>query len=85
MGSFRLPKFQDDILSTIDKNGLSDNIKWVAQIPHQDVWTYLNKTAVGVIPFRKNSLTMNNTKDRMSGTAVNKAGKVEKILATQIK
>tara|TARA_B100000700_G_scaffold258750_1_gene293213 strand:+ start:65 stop:433 length:369 start_codon:yes stop_codon:yes gene_type:complete len=31
------------------------------------------------------SLTMNNTKDRMSGTAVNKVGKVEKILATQIK
>ena len=65
LGSFRLPKFQDDILSTIDKNGLSDNIKWVAQIPHQDVWTYLNKTAVGVIPFRKNSLTMNNTPTKL--------------------
>tara|TARA_Y100000768_G_C23439558_1_gene434249 strand:+ start:116 stop:484 length:369 start_codon:yes stop_codon:yes gene_type:complete len=31
------------------------------------------------------SLTINKKKDRMSGTAVNKAGNVQKIVATQIK
>ena len=65
LGNFRLPEFQDDILSTIDENGLSDNVKWVAQVPHQDVWTYLNKAAVGVIPFQKNSLTINNTPTKL--------------------
>jgi glycosyltransferase involved in cell wall biosynthesis len=65
LGSFRLQKFQDDILSTIKDNKLSDNIKWVAQVPHQDVWTYLNKAAVGVIPFRQNSLFMNCTPTKL--------------------
>ena len=65
LGSFRLQKFQDDILSTIEDNRLSDNIKWVAQVPHQDVWTYLNKAAVGVIPFRQNSLFMNCTPTKL--------------------
>lgn len=65
LGSFRLQKFQDDILSTIEDNRLSDNIKWVAQVPHQDVWTYLNKAAVGVIPFRQNSLFMNVTPTKL--------------------
>ena len=31
------------------------------------------------------SLTINKRRDRMSGTAVNKAGNVQKIVATQIK
>ena len=65
LGNFRLAKFQDDILSTIDKTELSNNIKWVEHVPHKDVWSYLNKTAVGVIPFRKNSLTMNNTPTKL--------------------
>ena len=52
-------------MSTIEENGLSDNIKWVTHVPHQDVWIYLNKTAVGVIPFQKNSLTMNNTPTKL--------------------
>ena len=65
LGNFRLPKFQDDVLSAIDGTGLSDNIKWVKHVPHQDVWIYLNKTAVGVIPFQKNPLTMNNTPTKL--------------------
>ena len=65
LGTFRTSEFQDYIISMIEKNDLSGNIKWVPQIPHKKVWHYLNQTAVGVIPFRKNPLTMNNTPTKL--------------------
>ena len=65
LGTFRMPEFQDVILSLIEKQDLSDNIKWIPQVPHEAVWNYLNEAAIGVIPFRKNPLTMNNTPTKL--------------------
>jgi glycosyltransferase involved in cell wall biosynthesis len=65
LGTFRTSEFQDYIISMIEKNDLSDNIKWIPQVPHQAVWNYLNEAAIGVIPFRENPLTLNNTPTKL--------------------
>ncbi len=65
LGTFRTPEFQDEIFSLIEKLDLSNNINWIPQVPHEAVWAYLSESAVGVIPFRKNPLTLNNTPTKL--------------------
>ena len=49
----------------ISKNKLYDHVYVKAQIPYEDIWAILNKQALGIIPFRDNPLTRNNTPTKL--------------------
>ena len=65
LGTFRYEEFEEYILNIINENKLSKNIKWIKQVPHKEVWSYLNKASIGLIPFKNNAITLNNTPTKL--------------------
>ena len=64
LGSFRTNTFETEVKSLI--NSISkNNIIVKNQIPHDQVWEILRESSIGVIPFRKNPLTENNTPTKL--------------------
>ena len=65
LGSFRTTEYERQIKRFISKNNLCDHVYVKDQIPYGDIWAILNKHTVGVIPFRENPLTRNNTPTKL--------------------
>ncbi|MEC8899471.1 MAG: glycosyltransferase family 4 protein [Candidatus Neomarinimicrobiota bacterium] len=65
LGSFRTTEYERQIKRYILKNNLRDHVHVKDQIPYGDIWAILNKHTVGVIPFRENPLTRNNTPTKL--------------------
>ena len=65
LGSFRTSKFKKEIFKLIKINSLEKHIRIDSQIPHKEVWGVLKKHSIGVIPFRRNPLTENNTPTKL--------------------
>ena len=65
LGSFRLSDFEKNMHKIVKSKGLTNNIQFIPQVPHKDVWRYLKNAAIGVIPFKKNPLTINNTPTKL--------------------
>jgi len=64
-GSFRTEKFKAKIISLINELDLNNNVKWRGQIPHENIWSYLAKSSIGVIPFLDNKLTRIGTPTKL--------------------
>jgi len=65
LGTFRIESFKKEVTALIKKYKLEDCISVRAQIPYEEVWGVLRKHAIGVIPFRSNPLTENNTPTKL--------------------
>ena len=65
LGSFRTAEYEKQIKRFISKSNLYDHVSVKAQIPYEDIWAILNKQALGIIPFRDNPLTRNNTPTKL--------------------
>ena len=65
IGTFRTEKFRKIIKNIIIEYKLEDNININNQIPYENIWDKLNSHAIGIIPFRKNLLTQNNTPTKL--------------------
>ena len=65
LGSFRTTEYERQIKRYILKNNLRDHVHVKDQIPYGDIWAILNKHTVGIIPFRENPLTRNNTPTKL--------------------
>ena len=64
LGSFRTNEFKIkvfDLINSVSK----ENIIVKNQIPHDQIWEILRNSSIGVIPFRKNPLTENNTPTKL--------------------
>ena len=61
LGSFRTKVFKDKIYDLIHELRLSKSIKILHQIPYVDIWPQLRLHNIGVIPFKENELTQENT------------------------
>ncbi len=64
LGSFRTNAFKikvNSLISSVSKK----NIIVKNQIPYDQVWGILRNSSIGVIPFRKNPLTDNNTPTKL--------------------
>ena len=66
-GSYRISSYKDELMQLIKSLELKKNITINDHIEHKDIWGYLRKYEVGVIPFRNNSLTSINTPTKLSG------------------
>ena len=64
-GSYRIFSYKIELMQLIKSLGLKKNIKINDHIEHKDIWGYLRKYEVGVIPFRNNSLTSINTPTKL--------------------
>ncbi len=64
-GSYRIASYKDELMQLIKSLELSNNIIINGHIEHKDIWGYLRKYEVGVIPFRDNSLTSINTPTKL--------------------
>ena len=64
-GSYRISSYKDELMQLIKSLGLKKNITINDHIEHKDIWRYLRKFEVGVIPFRNNSLTSINTPTKL--------------------
>ena len=56
-GSYRISSYKDELMQLIKSLELKKNVTINKHIEHKDIWGYLRKYEVGVIPFRNNSLT----------------------------
>mgnify|MGYP006091321263 CR=1 FL=1 len=65
LGTFRTHNFQIKIHKLIRELSLTDHIEIIEQVPYRDVWKFLRKSSIGVIPFRKNPLTNNCTPTKL--------------------
>ena len=59
LGSFRTKQFENKIKKLIVKLLLGNNIIYKKQVSYKNVWKFLRKSSIGIIPFRKNPLTEN--------------------------
>ena len=64
-GSYRISSYKDELMQLIKSLELKKNITINDHIEHKDIWGYLRKYEVGVIPFRNNSLTSINTPTKL--------------------
>ena len=64
-GSYRISSYKDELMQLIKSLELKKNITINDHIEHKDIWEYLRKYEVGVIPFRNNSLTSINTPTKL--------------------
>ncbi len=64
-GSYRVSSYKNELMQLIKSLELKKNITINGQIEHEDIWGYLRKHEVGVIPFRNNSLTSINTPTKL--------------------
>ena len=64
-GSYRISSYKDELMQLIKSLELKKNIIINDHIDHKDIWGYLRKYEVGVIPFRNNSLTSINTPTKL--------------------
>lgn len=64
LGSFRTTSFKNEINSLVSSVS-KKNIIIKNQIPYDQVWEILRNSSIGVIPFRKNPLTDNNTPTKL--------------------
>ena len=64
-GSYRISSYKDELMQLIKSLELKKNITINGHIEHKDIWGYLRKYEVGVIPFRNNSLTSINTPTKL--------------------
>ena len=64
-GSYRISSYKDELMQLIKSLELKKNITINDHIEHKDIWGYLRKYEVGVIPFRYNSLTSINTPTKL--------------------
>ena len=64
-GSYRIPSYKDELMQFIKSLELKKNITINDHIEHKDIWGYLRKYEVGVIPFKYNSLTSMNTPTKL--------------------
>ena len=64
-GSYRISSYKDELMQLIRSLELKKNITINDHIEHKDIWGYLRKYEVGVIPFRNNSLTSINTPTKL--------------------
>ena len=64
-GSYRICSYKDELMQLIKSLELKKNITINDHIDHKDIWGYLRKYEVGVIPFRNNSLTSINTPTKL--------------------
>ena len=64
-GSYRISSYKDELMQLIKSLELKKNITVNDHIEHKDIWGYLRKYEVGVIPFRNNSLTSINTPTKL--------------------
>tara|TARA_B100000131_G_scaffold202722_1_gene194687 strand:- start:6444 stop:7556 length:1113 start_codon:yes stop_codon:yes gene_type:complete len=65
VGTFRTKEFQREITSLIEQLDLKQTVEIVEQVPHSKIWELLDKHCVGVIPFRENPLTQENTPTKL--------------------
>ena len=65
LGSFRTKVFKDKIYDLIHELRLSKSIKILHQIPYVDIWPQLRLHNIGVIPFKENELTQENTPTKL--------------------
>ena len=64
-GSYRISSYKDELMQLIKSLELEKNVKINDHIEHKDIWRYLRKYEVGVIPFRNNALTNLNTPTKL--------------------
>tara|TARA_B100001564_G_scaffold359442_1_gene381265 strand:+ start:5307 stop:6416 length:1110 start_codon:yes stop_codon:yes gene_type:complete len=60
-GSYRISSYEGELMQLITSLELKNNITINGHIEHKNIWRYLRKHEVGVIPFRNNPLTSLNT------------------------
>ena len=65
LGSFRTKVFKGKIYDLINDLRLSESIKILHQIPYSDIWPQLRLHNIGVIPFKENELTQENTPTKL--------------------
>ena len=64
-GSYRISSYEDKLMQLIKFFELKKNIIINGHVDHKDVWRYLRRYEVGVIPFRNNTLTSTNTPTKL--------------------
>ncbi len=64
-GVFRTKKYESDLNRLIDHLKLRNHVHLMEHIPHNDIWGYLEKHKVGIIPFNDNLLTQINTPTKL--------------------
>ncbi|MBA64781.1 MAG: hypothetical protein CMG55_03165 [Candidatus Marinimicrobia bacterium] len=65
IGGFRTNEYKYEVNRKIDKLGIGKHINLKNHILHQDIWRYLAKHSVGIIPFNENLLTSTNTPTKL--------------------
>ena len=64
-GNYRTSSYEQKLMQLIKLFELKKNIIINGHVDHKDVWRYLRKYEVGVIPFRNNTLTSINTPTKL--------------------
>tara|TARA_B100002051_G_scaffold253649_1_gene267765 strand:- start:1026 stop:2135 length:1110 start_codon:yes stop_codon:yes gene_type:complete len=65
IGGFRTIEYKKEVNSRIDILGMRRYISLQDHILHRDVWQYLAKHTLGIIPFNENPLTTINTPTKL--------------------
>ena len=61
-GNCRNTNFENKFSNLIDKN---NKINYIGQIPHANIWDYLNDSHIGIIPFQDVALCQYNTPTKL--------------------
>ena len=61
IGGFRKENFKEKLISAINNN----KIQLLDPVPHNEIWQYLNKSHIGVIPFHDTPLFKYNTPTKL--------------------
>jgi len=64
-GSYRISSYKDELMQLITSLKLKKNITINEHVEHKNIWRYLRKYEVGVIPFKNNPLTSINTPTKL--------------------
>ena len=65
IGDFRTKIFEQQIYHLIKELKLSKSIQILSQVPYADIWSHLKQHNIGVIPFKNNHLTQENTPTKL--------------------
>jgi glycosyltransferase involved in cell wall biosynthesis len=62
IGTPRNENFKKILLKKINE---SKSIKWIEQIPHKEIWEFLNEASIGIIPFHNETIWNYNTPTKL--------------------